>query len=568
MIDIPRPEYPRPQLVRNEWMNLNGSWQFETDPGKSGWQRGLHEQRQLSSMINLPFCPESRLSGIGNTDFMECVWYKRDFTLPGNWQHDGQHTLLHIGACDYHTEVWINGISVGTHNGGYTSFNFDITNNIHAGENRITICATDDLRSDNQPAGKQCKEYASCGCAYTRTSGIWQTVWLESVPSSYILRTKYTPILETSSLLVEVICHKSHGMMLCAEASYEGKAVGHVQTHVSGKSAIFSLELDELHLWRAGDPKLYDLTLRLGNDVVQSYFGMRDVAYHNGKILINGKPIFQRLILDQGFYPEGIYTAPSDDELIADIRRSLDMGFNGARLHQKIFEPRFLYHCDKMGYLVWGEHANWGLDLAKPEAWQGFLPEWLEALERDYNHPSIVGWCPLNETQKDQNAALVKMTCDMIRAFDSTRPIVDASGWYHVDGAGEIYDEHDYEQDPVVFKKKYDALLNDESVTCIHINTSGQPVFISEYGGIWWSDVDKDGWGYGSHPKDKQDFVERYKGLTEALLDNPKICAFCYTQLTDVEQEQNGLYTYDRTPKFDASIIAAINRRKAAIEKE
>ena len=563
---IPRPEYPRPQMVRSEWMNLNGTWQFEVDTGKSGRQRGLPEQKDLACKIRVPFCPESSLSGIGNTDFMECVWYKRSFVLPDSWAVPGRKTILHIGACDYQTEVWVNGQSVGTHTGGYISFSFDITESLSKGENQITICAADDNRSRNQPSGKQSWEYASFGCLYTRTTGIWQTVWVENVPASYIEQIKYTPVLETNTLYVEAVCKNAHGMKMTATAQYDGKTVGMAQATVSGKAAIFSIQLNEQHLWSAGNPNLYDLHLQLGEDRVDSYFGMREVVFNDGRIQINGKTVFQRLVLDQGFYADGIYTAPSDDELIADIQRSIDMGFNGARLHEKIFEPRFLYHCDKMGYIVWGEHANWGLDLSKPEAWRGFLPEWLEALERDYNHPSIVGWCPLNETQKDQSPQLVKMICRITRAYDQTRPVIDASGWYQETGAGEICDNHDYEQNPVVFKDRYDALLRNEKIfndyTKLYIN----PVFISEYGGIWWDESNSDGWGYGIRPESREEFMYRLKGLTEALLHNPKICAFCYTQLTDVEQEKNGLYTYDRRPKFDPSVISAIIRQTAAIE--
>lgn len=568
MKTIPRPEYPRPQMVRKDWMNLNGIWQFEPDYGKSGRERGLPERDILNSEICVPFCPESRLSGIGNTDFMECVWYKRSVILPPNWLLNSRRTILHIGACDYHCEVWVNGVSAGDHTGGYVPFDIDITDYLCEGENHITVCATDELRTSNQPAGKQSKPFASAACYYTRTTGIWQTVWLENVPHTHIKRIKCTPMPEKSSLHIEAVCSNAHSRILHAAATYDGRVVGKTQATVTGKTAILDLPLSELHLWSAGVPNLYNLDLQLDDDSVNSYFGMRDIAYHEGKILINGKPVFQRLVLDQGFYPDGIYTAPGDEELVADIKRSMAMGFNGARLHEKVFEPRFLYHCDRMGYLVWGEYPNWGLDLSKPEAWQGLLPEWLEVLQRDYNHPSIIGWCPLNETQRDQNEWLVRMICSLTREVDPNRLVVDASGWFHVGDSGDIYDTHDYEQDPVVFRERYDELISGKEVPCTYVGTMGTPAFVSEYGGIWWSDTDKGGWGYGNRPASRQEFIERYRGLTEALLDNPKICAFCYTQLTDVEQEMNGLYTFDRKPKFDPALIASINGKPAAIEQE
>lgn len=557
-MEIPRPEYPRPQMVRDQYKNLNGQWQFEIDFGESGRERRLFAEGALKEEITVPFCPESRLSGIGYTDFMACVWYKKTVSIPDAWRKGGR-VLLHIGACDYHTEVWINAQSVGCHFGGYCSFSFDITDSLRAGDNLIAVCATDHTRSGVQPTGKQSHPYASEGCFYTRTTGIWQTVWMEYVPYSYIQSLKYTPDIHSGVLHLEAVCKNAHGLVLKAEAAFQGKPAGSAETVVSGNRAVLTIALKELHLWGCGTPNLYDLHLMLGEDRVESYFGMREIVCHDGKFLLNGEPIFQRLVLDQGFYPDGIYTAPSDAALKGDIERSFAMGFNGARLHQKVFEPRFLFHCDRMGYLVWGEHANWGLDLSRPEAWQGFLPEWLEIVSRDYNHPSIVGWCPLNETQKDQNPELVRMIDRLTHALDPTRPIIDTSGWVHVEGISDVVDIHDYEQDPAVFKERYDALTADPN---------GKPVFLSEYGGTWWSEETDVGWGYGVNPLTKEGLTERIRGLTEALLFNPRIAAFCYTQLTDVEQEVNGLYTYDRKPKVDPAVVSSILRQKAAIEKE
>ena len=553
MQSIPRPEYPRPQMARKEWMNLNGEWQFCLDQGRSGRERGLHEAASLPDTIVVPFCPESRLSGIGHTDFIACVWYKRTVSLPGEWTGSGRKTLLHIGACDYETQVWVNGQSVGTHTGGYISFSFDITAALKPGENQITICATDTLRTQEQPSGKQSHAYGSYGCFYTRTTGIWQTVWLENVPEAYIARLKYTPDIETGTLWIEAVCENAHGRALRAEARFAGEPMGQAQGTVSGRVARVALKLQKTILWSTDSPALYDLALTLGEDSVESYFGMRSIAFDGGKLLLNGKPLFQRLVLDQGFYPDGIYTAPSDAALEGDIRLSMDMGFNGARLHEKIFEERFLYHCDRLGYLVWGEHANWGLDISRPAAWRNFLPEWLEELERDVNHPALIGWCPLNETQENQDNEFVRFLVNVTRAYDPTRPVLDASGWTHVDGlCGALTDCHNYEQDPEKFAAQIDA--------------KGYPMFVSEFGGIRWSD-DAGGWGYGEGPKSEAEFLSRYEGLVKALLSRPGVYAFCYTQLTDVEQEQNGLYTYDRKPKFDPAIVRAINTARAAIEE-
>jgi len=551
-MSIPRPEYPRPQFYRDDWCNLNGEWDFEIDFGVSGRDRKLFDDVKLNSKIIVPFCPESKLSGVEYTDFMNCVWYKKIIDITADRLADGKRTILHIGACDYETEVWINGKSVGKHLGGYVAFSFDITDSLQIGDNVITVCA-DDLTRGNRPRGKQSHNYYSSGCDYTRTTGIWQTVWIETVPANYISYTKYTTDIDNGILYIEAECVNAHGMDITAEAIYNGKKVGCKTVAVKGTMAKLAIVLDELYLWSIETPNLYDLKLTLGCDTVTSYFGMREIVYANGKMYINNKPVFQRLILDQGFYPDGIYTAPTDSELIGDIKRSMDMGFNGARLHQKIFEPRFLYYCDKMGYIVWGEHASWGLHLNDLGAYQAFMPEWLEALRRDFNHPAIVGWCPLNETYKEQNKYFLKYIYDVTKNFDSTRPVIDTSGYVHV--ITDVVDCHDYDQNPETFKARYEE-------------SPAELTFVSEYGGIWWQPANPEkGWGYGNRPGTEEEFIARYKGLAEAMLFNPKISAFCYTQLTDIEQEVNGLYYYDRRPKFDPAVIHAITSQKSVIEE-
>lgn len=568
---IPRPEYPTPQFARSNWINLNGEWQFERDKSVSGRERGLITAETLSERITVPFCMESRLSGIEDIDFCNCVWYKREIEISPEWLENSKRVILHIGACDYRTEVFVNGKSVGTHIGGFVSFSFDITKFVTVGKNLVTVCAQDDVRARIQPAGKQSTPYASRGCFYTRTTGIWQTVWLENIPAEYIENVKYYTDINSATLTVVAKVNGEDGKTLSAEAFFDGKAVGADSAAVSSKMAILKIKLSELHLWEIGKGNLYDLKLKFGEDEVCSYFGMRSVRVgENGVIILNGKKIFQRLVLDQGFYPDGILTAPCEDELINDIKRSIAVGFDGARLHQKVFEPRFLYHCDRLGYIVWGEHANWGLDISRPTAYKGFLPEWTEIVERDFNHPAIIGWCPLNETQRDQDNEFVMTLTKLTKALDPTRPVIDASGWTHVEGVSDILDWHDYDQDPVTFKARYeDVAKNGLSVgLSSKIKFTLFPNFISEYGGIKW-DVNSNlnnAWGYGNAPKTEEEFKERFKGLAEALLFNEFITGFCYTQLTDVEQETNGLYTYDRQAKFDTEFFRAALQQKAACE--
>jgi beta-galactosidase/beta-glucuronidase len=564
--------------VRGAWLTLNGEWQFAQDPGRSGRERGLSESKRLPQRIQVPFCPESSLSGIGNTDFMPAVWYRRTFMVPDQWA--GMRVLLHFGAVDYDAEVWVNGCSIGRHRGGYSSFSLEITRALRPGENVVVVCAEDDTRSGLQPSGKQSQHYASQGCHYTRTTGIWQSVWLEAVPSTYLSGIRLSPDLPNGSLFIRAgMDGPSEGLTLVVEAKLDGVVAGRAEALVSAGTVQFNLSIKPgmVRPWAPGSPTLYDLKLELcdGNtilDRVDSYFGLRSLGMRGPALLLNGKPFFQRLVLDQGFYRDGIYTAPSDDALRGDIERAMAMGFNGARLHEKVFEERFLYWADTLGYLVWGEMGNWGMDHADPAATERFAAEWLEVLARDYNHPSIVGWCPFNETPRNQRPELVRFIHQLTRQFDRSRPAIDTSGWVHV-GETDVYDIHDYEQNPEVFAAHYEGWPQGEAAAHepAHANApyAGQPVMVSEYGGIWWNpgQQDTDGWGYGNRPTSEEEFLARYRGLTEALLHNPRICGFCYTQLTDVEQEVNGLYTYDREPKFAPEAIHAINTHPAAIER-
>lgn len=572
-MNIPRSEYPRPQFEREAYMNLNGVWQFEIDHGASGRARGLVDKEKLDGEITVPFCPESRLSGIGHTDFMAAVWYRRTFTLPE--EAAGKRVILHFGAVDYKCEVWVNGVSAGVHEGGFASFSFEITKLLVPDENTLVVCADDDTRGGRQPLGKQSVNYHSAGCHYTRTTGIWQTVWLEWVSDTCIRCVKMTPDAQNGRLYLDAeLDGNVDGAALYADASFGGGAQGSAFAMADGTHCRLTLSLKEKHLWNAGEPNLYDLTLTLRKqgqavDTVRSYFALRTISFDGKKCLINGRPVFQRLVLDQGFYPDGIWTAPSDAELKADIERSMAMGFNGARLHQKVFEQRFLYWADRLGYICWGEMGSWGIDPARPHTMNIFLLEWLEVVNRDFNSPCIVGWCPYNEVWGESNEGLREMALAMTyratKAIDPTRPVIDVSGGLHTET--DIFDTHDYEQDGDAFAARYapgeplyDRFADRQQYDGV------KPMFVSEYGGIRWTD-DASGWGYGVGPKTEEEFIARYRALTTALLMNPEHMGFCYTQLTDVEQEQNGLYTYDRRAKFDPAVIRDINTQQAAVEK-
>lgn len=586
-MNIPRAEHPNPQWERETWKNLNGPWEFEFDFGCSAVERRLWEKERFDREILVPFCPESRLSGIGYTDFINGVAYRRNFEL--SQEELAGKVLLHFGAVDYDASVYVNGTLVGTHKGGYTSFCFDITKHVVPGPNTLFVAVKDDVRSGLQPKGKQAHLYASSGCDYTRTTGIWQTVWLEFVPERHIQSAKYYPDPANGKVTVTGLVQGQGTLQLTA--LWEDKPVGEAALSVEDGFFTVQLDLSETHLWEPGKGGLYTLLLTFGEDRVKSYFGLRTAKFQGRKFLLNGKSLFQRFVLDQGFYPEGIYTAPTEEDLVKDIQLSFAAGFNGARLHEKVFEARFLYHCDRLGYLVWGEYPNWGLDHAHPLSTETYLNQWSEAVERDFNHPAIIGWCPFNETwgyreEREKNALLTSLY-KLTKRLDPTRPCIDSSGNYRV--LSEVYDIHDYDQDTQSFQARWDGLTDriretggvipaeDPFFNSAPEGPSGrapffnqpydnQPIFVSEYGGIRWPDDTVEGWGYGNAPATSEEFFARYKGLTEALLNNPEIFGFCYTQLYDVEQEVNGLYTYGRAQKFDISLILKINQQKADIE--
>jgi beta-galactosidase/beta-glucuronidase len=595
-MNIPRPEYPRPQFARTDWLCLNGEWEFEIDAGDSGLERGLKE-RPLGSRITVPFCPESSLSGIGCVDFMNAAWYRRVVTIPGEWK--GRRTLLHFQAIDYDATIWVNGIEVARHRGGSTPVTADLSGVAEPGTDAVIVVrARDDSRA-SQPRGKQSPEYANFSCLYTRTTGIWQTVWMEPVPRTYLDRPRITPDLAGSLFRLELpMTGDRTGMRLRARLLSGGAEVSRAECQADLDLAPrLDLEVpaSARRTWSPSDPHLYDIELDLIDssgtvvDPARSYAGLRSLSVTGPAVRLNGGIVFQRLVLDQGFYPDGIWTAPTDDAIRRDIELSQAAGFNGARLHQKVFEERFFWHADRLGYLVWGEFPDWGSsgrgpdeDHLRPEP--TYVTQWLEVLERDYSHPSIVGWCPLNETWQptgDQIRVLDDVTRGMFlaaKAMDGTRPVLDASGYAHRVRESDVYDSHDYEQDPVKFRAHHAGLAAGQPYVNrqggdkpkeISTPWAGQPYFVSEFGGIWWNPEagpGEDSWGYGKRPASVEEFYARFEALCGVLLDNPLMFGYCYTQLTDVFQEHNGIYYFDRRPKFDLERIRRIQARRAAIE--
>ena len=596
----PRPEYPRPQLHRDQWMNLNGLWEFAFDPGDSGWERGLVDADHLDMHILVPFAPESSASGINDTDFHEAVWYRRSVAIPQEW--NGKNLLLHVGAVDHDSTVWVNGVEVGRHRGGFTSFSFDITE-AAAMRNPMTITVrARDSKNAWQARGKQATWYRNSDCQYTRTTGIWQTVWIEPVFPTHIQRIDITPDLDNGNFELQIPIAQWHrGLRLsCTLIDETGTTVAHTETEMrnnSTGSASLHLTQENLHLWNPGKPYLYTLRITLSQhdgtvlDSIDSYAGMRSIAIEGNAVLVNGSPVFQRLVLDQGYWPETLMTAPDDHALEQDIVLSMQAGFNGARLHQKVFEGRYLYHADRLGYLVWAEFGDWGVSSGigpkgnnqHPTA--SFITQWIEAVSRDYSHPCIIGWCPLNETYQlltDDITVLDDVTAGMFtatKAIDSTRPVIDASGYSHRVADTDIYDAHSYEQDPAKFRdlvsgNEFPFINTLDNGDIMSVSYNGQPYFISEFGGIWWNpDLARENsrvndnaqsWGYGSRVRSEAEFYQRFEGLIDVLSEDQRMFGYCYTQLTDVFQEQNGLYAFDRTAKFDTVRLKAIQIDAAA----
>jgi len=614
--DIPRPEYPRPQFVRDHWLCLNGQWEFEIDAGDSGLARGLAKPgHELHGQITVPFCPESVLSGVGHTDFMNAVWYKKRVRIPDEWR--GQKLLLNFQAVDYDATVWVNGVEVGRHRGGFTPFSCALQE-LATGGDEIEICVR--ARDGNEapkPRGKQSQLLNNYGCFYTRTTGIWQTVWVEPVNDTHLLRPRTTPEVGPGRFRLEQRIENNHpGLILRVTLSDKDGPITSVKT-ATGYDLTPRVDLeiprDRRRLWEVGDGFLYDIDIELVDEAGQmidscrTYAGLRSVQIEGKSIRLNGRTVFQRLVLDQGYYADGIMTAPSDEHLVRDIELSLHAGFNGARLHQKVFEERFLYHADKMGYLCWGEFADWGCrytTIDNNAQFHGitFAAQWAEALERDYSHPCIIGWCPLNETYQEIRDEITELDDAahamywMTKLLDTTRPVIDASGYSHRVSQTDVFDSHDYEQNPLEFAENQAGLADNKPYLNAggkdrpwNIAYRGQPYFVSEFGGIHWKpgaklieksvwdtegwsqpgeevEAIKVSWGYGASPKTLEEFYARFKGLCDVLLNNPDMFGYCYTQLTDVFQEENGIYNFDRSEKFDMSRIAAAQTREAAIE--
>jgi beta-galactosidase/beta-glucuronidase len=579
----PRPEYPRPQWRRAEWVNLNGLWEFETDPGDVGLRSHWWERPSFAGRIVVPFPPESRLSGLADTAYHDVVWYRRTVTID---PADGNRRwILHFGAVDYAADVWVNGMHVGRHEGGHTPFAFDLSPWVPLRETptslRIVVRAEDAARDLSQPRGKQSWEPRSAGIFYTRTTGIWQTVWMEPVPETYLDRAWCTPNLDDGSITWNVILGGSppgpgcrlHIAVEDGDGLYGEIGASITEARWAGRLTVDRRRAEHLKPWTPETPHLYTVTYRLYQngrlvDTVVGYLGFRRIEARDGRLWLNGRPLFLKMVLDQGYFPGGVLTAGSEEALRQDVEWVKRLGFNGVRKHQKVEDPVWLTWCDRIGVLVFGEMAN-GYAFT-PEAVGRLTREWMAVLERDYNHPSIVAWVPVNESwgvpavaqdaaQQHFLAGLYHLT----KALDPNRLVVSNDGWEHV--VSDLLTVHDYDGDAESLHRRYanraEALQAQPAGRVLLVppaTDGGQPVVVSEMGGTSVQADAGAGWGY-STVASGTDLAARYTAQVRALALCPPVQGYCYTQLTDVEQETNGLLTADRVPKVDPAAICAAN---------
>ena len=577
MQNIPRPEHPRPDFVRPDWLNLNGEWEFAFDDASAGVkERWFQPGKHFGGKIVVPFCYQSELSKVNVQDKHEVMWYRRSFEVPAGMQ--GKQLLLRFGAVDFECDVFVNGVKAGSHRGGYTPFALNITDLVCEGENDLCVRCSDPYDC-TQPRGKQNWKDKWFECWYTPTSGIWQTVYLEAAGSPYILSAHITPDIYDGVATLRIILNEKPKTPVRADitVSFEGefyRGQSQILTERSQRITIDMVagtDIRGFRKWTEEDPALYDVEIRLDSgDQVSTYFGMRNIEVKDGFVLLNKKPLYQRLVLDQGYWPESLITPPSDEAIKADLEWTRKFGYNGARKHQKLEDPRYYYWADKMGLLIWGE-------IPSPyeytdETVANLFDTFAGFIDRDFNHPSLICWVPLNESwgmdrvfrdKRMQNCA--NMLYHQAKALDGTRLVSNNDGWEVC--KTDIFGLHDYAATGDDLAKHFESRDQIERVACDHhmsyaegIEYTGKEAFLlTEYGGIAFDEAAEEGaWGYHGKVKDPEAFFARYASLQDALLKIPYCQGYCYTQLTDVQQEINGLLTADRRPKVDPKRFASL----------
>jgi hypothetical protein len=575
--------YPRPQLRRADWISLNGTWRFRYDDERRfSLPTEIHE---WPLDIVVPYPPESVASGIGDRGFHRACWYQRDFYMPVA----DERVILRFGAVDYAAKVWVNGCLAATHEGGHTPFSADITELLDAsGRQTVTVLVEDDPHDLTKPRGKQDWQLEPHSIWYPRTTGIWQTVWLERVSRTYVEKIRWTPQLENYSLKfeariagdvvdnlwIEVALH--HGPRLLAVDRYRV-----VNREVDRVVVLSDPGIDDYRnelLWSPERPTLLDAHVRLlhGDRVIDefdSYTALRSVHILRDRFMLNGRPYMLRMVLDQGYWPESLLAPPSDAALRRDVELAKAMGFNGVRKHQKIEDPRYLYWADRLGLLVWEEMPS--AYRFTRTAIKRLVKEWGEAIERDYSHPCVIVWVPFNESWgvPDLTSQLVQRHAvealyHLTRTLDATRPVVGNDGWES--SATDIIGIHDYDANSEHLRQRYGPEIKPEQLfdrrrpggrilTLDGYPHRGQPIMLTEFGGITYAKCPQPGvrtvWGY-SIARDEHEFVAQFRALMDTVIHTALFSGFCYTQFADTFQEANGLLCADRTPKIPLDVIA------------
>ena len=573
--------YPRPQLVRSEWTNLNGAWDFALDPD-ARWTEP--DQVGWTSTILVPFTPETPASGIGDMGFYRACWYRRTFDLPSLARN--QKLLLHFGAVDHSASVWVNGELVAEHEGGYTPFCADVTSALTAsGPQTLVVCAFDDPADLAKPRGKQDWQLEPHSIWYPRNTGIWQTVWLERVPSTYIGSIRFTPAMERWEIGFEahLAGERREGLRMTIKLNFRDQLIADdtytvVAGEVHRRIALSDPGIDDYRnelLWTPSTPNLIDVELKLWSgrgeliDQAHSYTALRSIGVQGDRFILNGRPYPLRMVLDQGYWPDTGITAPDDDALRRDVELAKDMGFNGVRKHQKIEDPRYLYWADALGLLVWEEMPS--AYRYTRQSIDRLSREWLRVIERDFSHPCIIAWVPFNESwgvpdlpDSPSQRHYVQALYHLTKTLDPTRPVIGNDGWESV--ATDIIGIHDYDDQPERIAKRYGTdemlprlfkrerpggrllLLDEEAHT-------GQPIMLTEFGGIAFSRNPDVTWGY-SRSESEEEFAAQAMELISVVRSLAMLGGFCYTQFADTYQEANGLLYADRTPKIPLEDIA------------
>ncbi len=586
---IPRPEHPKPQFKRSDWQNLNGAWNFAFDDQNLGEKDKWYKKEELEEKINVPFSFETKASGIADRSEHNFIWYQRTFKVEVDSE---KKIILNFGAVDYKTKVWINGRFAGSHSGGYDSFAFDISDFVDYREENNLVVKVEDSRSKSQPRGKQTYKNDNFLCWYTRTTGIWQTVWLEYVDQNLYLRDlKITPDIDQSEVELDYFFNAvdfgTGNYKLLTTIEFEGKKITEFEFEITKANYKLKINVEdennELKLWYPDSPNLYDLKLTLfrDNEVVDqlsSYFGMRKISIEADQILLNNQPLYQKLILDQGYWPDSLVTPPSDQAIKKDVELAKKMGFNGARKHQKIEDDRFYYWADKLGLLVWAEMGS-TYEFSE-QAVENFSLEWQRVVKELYNHPSIVCWVPFNESwgieavkSNKKQQSFTESIYQLTKSIDSERPIISNDGWEHT--TSDIITFHDYVESidklRQTYLEKIDKLLANKEVfndqvyieggkfiMADNYDYQGQPLLFSEFGGVAFQN--KEGWGYGEQVQTKEELFQRIEKLMVLIKEAEYFRGYCYTQLTDVEQEKNGLLDENREFKLELEKIKELNQ--------